>query len=224
MWARLGLPILLLLAATPAFAATMTWIYTGIVRELVDGTGTIPFPSSLTSLGVQPGTAVTGFVLLDDSLPDTLPADPDTGAYADSVLDGGLVAGALSVDYTAPGQLTAALNRVGNTSLYRISTALNGVTYTPAISSFRLVGIDLVDTGQDVITTEAFPSAPPDLADLDAFAAGVFPNLVTSILIGTDDGIIVAEITSLSLPEPATSWLFGVGLAVAVRASVRRRA
>jgi hypothetical protein len=218
--AHLGIWILggLLLAGS-AGAATMTWRIEGVVRHYHDGDRTSDFPSEVTALGIDAGAPLSVTLELDDSLPDTM-TDPDTGAYEGALVGGGLSVGSLVMDITL-GQLTTALNRVGDNSLYRIMNNLGAVTTNfPGLISLPVIAVDLIDTGQDVINTEAFPSAPPNLADLDAYEGDFFTApFETSVQFGffdgTRTGFAIAEITSLdvvSMPEPGTFALVAFGL------------
>jgi hypothetical protein len=218
------------LAAASAQATTMTWRIEGVVRHFNDGTRG-PLPATVTALGIDAGAPVTVVLELDDSLPDTL-TDPDTGSYAGSLVGGSLTVGSLTMDITL-GQLTTALNRVGDTSLYRISNYFGAATTNaPGLINLPVISIDLVDTGQDAITTEAFPLTPPNLADLDPYEGDLYQGpFDTSVQFGffePEFGTAIAEITSIeviSLPEPGTFALvaFGlVGMAARPRALLER--
>ena len=81
-----------------------------------------------------------------------------------------------------------------------------------------------------MIDSLAFPAAPPDLADLDPYTVG-WPSVqvpfVTSVQFGffEDGGLVLAEITSLTVPEPSTFSLLTLGLTFVLfsRSSARSR-
>jgi hypothetical protein len=153
-----------------------------------------------------------------------------TTQYNGSILGGEFAVGDLTLTLNAPGGLTAAIDRFATTSppegtsLYRIfSSGLNGLDTTPSnLFEFTTLSIDLVDSGQDFITTLAMPTAPPDLGDLDAYDIGNQP-FVTSIGVILDSDLFYAEITSLtqSVPEPSTAMLLALGTLLVVRAGRR---
>lgn len=216
-----------LAAASPVQATTTTWYYTATVRDYWTGENTTP-PASWVALGIDVGTPVTGFFVVDDTLPDTSPGDPTTGTYPGAVLDAQLVAGDLTLSFTVPGGVTSALDRFitgfppEGLSLYKLYSS--GVDSSASgLLSAPFFELDLVDSGQDVITTEALPSVPPALSEVDAYDPTVaFRTAVAFGLDANDSGFVWAEITSLTVPEPGTLALLGAGLISAMGASRRR--
>jgi hypothetical protein len=216
------------LVAAPATAATTTWEIEGIVRDYWVA-GPAPFPAAIVALGIQDGTPFSASLVFDDSLPDTSPF-PNTATYAGSLFGGGLTAGSLTYDITL-GQLTTGLHRVGDVAFYRITTDLGGaMSSEPDLIGHPFILVDLADTGQDVITSEAFPSPLPDLSDFDPYPDEPFMTTYeTSVRFGFYDpgsGFAAAEITSLEVvatPEPGTLTLMALGLALAVRPRTPRQ-
>jgi hypothetical protein len=217
----------LALAIVPAAeATTTTWYYTAVVRDYYSGGSGGSPPASFVAAGIDVGTLVTGFFVVDDTLPDALPGDPTTGSYPGALLGGQLVAGDLTLDLLGGG-VTAALDR-NTTSLpeafsaYKLYSSVVSSSL-PQLLNFEFFQLDLVDTGQEVITTEALPTGPPDLADVDAFnPATAFYTGVTFGFGALNSGIVRAELTSLSVPEPRTGLLLALGLFAAMEFPRRR--
>ena len=221
-----GFALMMLLGgATPASALTTAWNFEAVVRDCMAGSTPTACPSLLTDLGVDSGTPMSGFLIVDDSVTGTV-IDADTTQYDGSILAGEFVAAALTLTLSTPGGLTAGINHAvsdsppAGTSLYRIYSALGGLATDPAVGSpTDIMIIDLEDSGQDVITTTDMPTAPPNLADLDPYALNGGP-FITSIGFIVDGELFYAEITSLTqtaVPEPGTGALLAAALALAAR-------
>jgi hypothetical protein len=202
-------------AATPD-AATTTWYFEGVVREVVEA-------PELTPLGVTPGTAFSATISLESSIANDS-ADPDSTDYPGAIL---------AADFNA-GTYHLSIQPNPGLSLLQVFAPIplliaQGVRLEPVGSPLENLLVELRAFGiaPGVFALDAMPIDPPSLDDLAPYPelpSGVGTALTIS---GHHDGIghyMQAEITRWErVPEPATGALVGLVLLAPHALRLRRR-
>jgi len=195
-------------------SAVVVWQIEGQIRT---ANNTTTFSPELLALGIDVGTPISGWFEMDETVPDSDPA-ADHGVYGNFLWSGELSVGSTTIDLQYGGIIDTL---VVNSSLRTIQSVdvygniSGGASASSPDLDVQFGFFELVATQPGVITGDAFPVTPPDLALLSTFD-DLFPfPLLTSFGFSTPtDSVVRAEISSIQLiPEPSTALLVGVGVA-----------
>jgi hypothetical protein len=151
---KLAIPLVVALAYAPAQALAVPLLGSDLASFAVLGASTVtnvPTSTVTGSVGVWPGTAITGF----NSSPGV--------AVADSQVTGGQVHAATAVAQSGQGQLTSARTSLGlmGAGITLVNPDLSGLTLTP--------GVYTVHAGTSNLTTSLGALTLDGLGNLNAF-------------------------------------------------------
>ncbi|MBI4718873.1 MAG: hypothetical protein HY763_13795 [Planctomycetes bacterium] len=174
----------------PAPASPVTFGFTGEVTTVLD-------PFGLLQGHVSPGMPIHGAYTFESKTPDSLPTFPSSGVYENAIVGSEGQIGTL--DYALFDTPSAAnLIAVENNNF-----GLGRDRYLAASSNLFLayhigLNIELVDSSQQMFSSDALPLLPPSLDSVDSarFRMGTSEELRV---------LVTGELSSFFIvPEPAT--------------------
>jgi hypothetical protein len=218
--------MLMLLLASPAIAAPVTFEFEAVIRGIYDtNDASVPvradIADDLTSLGVVPGAPLAGQFRYDDSA-----TYYGGGTYDPTSVEFAFTIGALSAGLPAGGSfgvLSAYVFLEGN----EFVQLGGGLDLGPLAGESASGSLVLFGQPLDDWTDGSLPSSAPDLASLHPFDLAAFQDddiltLATAFGFGFTRCLepwacqtvsVVGEITRLeTVPEPAVTWLAPLGL------------
>ena len=200
----LALVALLALAAT-ASAASITWAFTGVVREATQ--------NSLAAVG----DPVVGFVRFESDTPDSA-TDPARGFFLSAVEDAAVSfpGGSLGLPFPHPAirriDIATDLSSVSGLETYNLLTATG-------LSPYLQMALELSSHDPSSFDPSALPLDPPSLAALDPYgrdSSSAWGQGTALRLFGPFN--LLAELTSLvRVPEPHVAALLLVLAAFTAR-------
>jgi hypothetical protein len=218
----------LLLSVSPANAATVTWEFEGVVREVRTDPA---FIARATSLGVVSGATATGQITYEYPVPDLDPGS--NGSYSGAGSTYAFQAGAYATSrFNGVSRITVTRDVLGPPTFLAIES-FNGAGI--AADGLFLAGhfwrLSLLTGDPSVFPDDSQPLAPPSLSDLRTFqlsdwlggtptTLGIGTGLV---LTGASGEQVYIELTRLeAVPEPGLAALAGVTLLLLLAARLRR--
>lgn len=219
---RLALCLVASVVAASANAATITWEYEGVVRDV---RGDAAFVAGASSLGIAAGTSVTGQVSYEYPTPD-LNSNPGSGLYTGLGSTYSFHAGAYSVSQINGSTLSISLDVLSPPDFLSIEGFIGSNIAPDALfptgSSWLL---DLLAEQPSIFPNDSQPTRPPALGDLRPFQLsdylgpmplGVTTGLQLTGFTGGRD--IYIELTRLeAVPEPRGLAALGLLSLFAVR-------
>ena len=219
---RIAVLLASLLISGAANAASVTWTFTGIVRDIPSAT---PLPPELASLGVGIGTQVSGSLQFDTDAPNTDPPG-NVANYSPAIERTSVTVGSwmLSCDLGScpTGKVANSIIVFNNSDANRGQLSGIDVNESSGALGLTTLVLELTKTspGPTLWPGNAMLVTPPPLSALDPY--GFDPNKPlgygSDIYILADVGgnpaplELRAELTSL-VPEPVAPMLFALSLA-----------
>jgi hypothetical protein len=219
---RLALCLVASVVAASANAATITWEYAGVVRDV---RGDTAFVTGASSLGIAAGTPVTGQVSYEYPTLDLNP-NPGKGLYTALGSTYSFHAGAYSASQVNGSTLSISLDVLSPPDFLSIEAFLGSDIAADALfPTGSFWNLDLLAEQPSIFPNDSQPTQPPALGDLRPFSLG---DISGPMALGVTTGLqltsftggsnIYIELTQL-VPEP---WrLTEVALLLLVAARLR---
>jgi PEP-CTERM motif len=202
-------------AASPAEAALITFKFEGLVvgTDYQDGFALFP--------GASAGSPFSGFFVFDSTTPDTNP-DPNIGNYQQTVGAFAFSLAGKTIAFDTAGVVGIPIDPRSTYPILveprRYDIAGGTIVDVAGETSSITVGVELL-AFEDVLTTDALPLTPPNLADFTITSAAFnFSSLdtTTNVRGGLTSFTLAAGAPGSErpeqVPEPATIALLGIGL------------
>jgi len=200
--------------SSSAAAVPVTWRFAGTI-ETIDN-ATPETLAALSSLGVAPGSGFSGRLVFESEAPDQDP-NVDFGRYEYAILLFEVTIGSFEASFGTDAAYNQFLINESVDFIYPVG-------YGPGTSSVfddPILSLELVGR-PGLLSSDALPVTPPDLADLDPYGLGHPLNSVgTAFFLAGGDAGLIGSLTQL-VPEPGAGALALV--AVAAVAWARRSA
>jgi hypothetical protein len=170
---------------------------------------------------VHQGDLITGYYIYDSTTPDSDPGNTHDGVYEHLTSPYGifLSVGSLTfqTDPTNVDFIVGLRDNYNSPRDYFLISSHNNLDLNTGISIDN-IGLELVDNTGDVLSNDILPSVPPDLSkwqyDKSFLVSGgkyPFPSSSEKTLFNFSGHIESVWL----IPEPATAFLFGLGLMLA---------